>query len=576
LEAIEIRNDAFDSDYNAQKATMEEYISGMKTLANQLQDGKHVEAANATERLNELKQQLSDLLSGAESFKFALELAQTREEALVKALKMFNTQHGRTNAWCDACTVIVASDDYSPGAGTDLRSIETAIDMYKFKCEAPSTSHKSKLKQLQTLHDQITDGKHASGPEVTTKLNALSEKMNALTDASSTYKTNLEDALTREYELDQNRKDFDSKADQLSTWLMSVSREIGTTKAGKRRRGSVLAMPTTADANADANAAGSNFTGIGVGVGYDHVEHKLDVFKSEYVSQVESYNLVAFHLTEIAETLETGMHLDAADCTEQQEQCNNELSKLKARAQDYLKRLNEALEREAALNNTLQHFHTKSAGVETWLDTIDQMLGEEEKVGRRSSINPNELKLDLRALDANMALLDAEYGQNRDRMQNVELNSLQEYCAQLSQGKHDKAPESMDRYDGINLRMQELPERAEQYKNSLVAAIDTENDYLQHQKELANKVNEFQFLCKQLGQSATSPLAGLVFSVVSAEEALEKHQTDTAAQLEEIESKFGALQEVEAYLESIKPNATGKYNTQSKRESVHHVYGKTL
>lgn len=44
----------------------------------------------------------------------------------------------------------------------------------------------------------------------------------------------------------------------------------------------------------------------------------------------------------------------------------------------------------------------------------------------------NELKLDLRALDANMALLDAEYGQNRDRMQNVELNSLQEYCAQLS------------------------------------------------------------------------------------------------------------------------------------------------
>ena len=386
LEAIEIRNDAFDTDYNAQKATMEEYISGMEALASQLHDGKHSEAADTTERLSQLKQQFADLLSGAESFKFALELAQTREEALLKALKMFNTQHGRTNAWCDACTIIVAHDDYSPGATIDLQSIETAIDMFKFKYEAPATSHKSKIKQLQTLQGSITDGQHASSPEVISKLQNLTEKMDALTNAAVAYKSNLDEGLAREYELDQLRKDFDSKADQLSTWMKGVSSEIGTSKSGKRRRGSVLvaALPN-ADADADESSKSSSraapkksgFQGIGAGVGYDQVEHKVDVFKSEYVSQVDNFDVLASDLSNLANSLDAGYHQDAADCGEQQEQMNDELDRLKTRAQDYLKRLNAALDREAALNNTLQRFHTKSAGVETWLDMMDQMLASE-------------------------------------------------------------------------------------------------------------------------------------------------------------------------------------------------------
>jgi len=194
------------------------------------------------------------------------------------------------------------------------------------------------------------------------------------------------------------------------------------------------------------------------------------------------------------------------------------------------------------------------------LETIDQMLTQKDMVGRRSSIDPNKLKLDLNALEANMALLDAEYGQNMDRMQNVELNSLQEYCEKLNNGKHAQASASVDRLDEINLRMTELPDQAAQYKATLSAAIDTEIDYLQRQKDLAIKVNEFQFECKQLGESTTSPLSGLVFSVASAEEALENHQASTAAQLEELEGNFVSLQEAEAHLESIKPNSVAAEN----------------
>ena len=173
-----------------------------------------------------------------------------------------------------------------------------------------------------------------------------------------------------------------------------------------------------------------------MGVGYDQVEHKLDVFKSEYVSQVDNFDVLASDLSNLANSLDAGYYQDAADCGEQQEQMNDELDRLKTRAQDYLKRLNAALDREVALNNTLQRFHTKSAGVETWLDMMDQMLAGEEMIGRRSSIDPTQLKLSLTALEANMALLDAEYGQNMETMQNDELSSLQEYCQTLSGGRH--------------------------------------------------------------------------------------------------------------------------------------------
>jgi Ca2+-binding EF-hand superfamily protein len=141
-------------------------------------------------------------------------------------------------------------------------------------------------------------------------------------------------------------------------------------------------------------------------------------------------------------------------------------------------------------------------------------------------------------------------------MQNDEVNSLEEYCQSLSRGRHTDAPKSVERLDNINMRMTELPSRADQYKNTLIDAINTEKDYLNRQKELGNKINEFKFLCKQLGESVTSPLSGLVFSVASAEDALEKHKTQTAQKMEDLEGKFAALQEAESYLKIMKPNVS--------------------
>jgi len=592
LEAIEIRRDAFDTDFNAQLPAMQESLTVMETDVQKLEEGKHSDRESARERLGALTQSMADLTSGAESFKFALELAQTREDALVKALKMFNTQHGRTSAWCDACTTIVASDDSSPGAGTDLQSVETALDMFKFKYEAPSTSHRSKLKQLQTLHDQITDGQHASSDDVREKLADLTGRMAALSDAASTYKKNVDEGLERESSLDSSKKDFDAKSDMLASWMKTVSNEIGTTKAGKRRRGSVLVMPTAidmaaaasgdGDGDGDGDGAGSGaqstpklkqqgFQGIGPGVGYDAVEHKLDVFKNEYTSQVENHNLLGVDLSSLALVLEEGYHEDASDCTEQGERMNQELVSLKGRANVYLNRLNEALEREATLNQTLQHYNSKAATVETWLDSVDQMLGEEDKVGRRSSIDPSKPKLDLNALEANRALLDAEYGQNLDRMQDVEVKTLVGFCDALTSGKHVEATSSVERLDAINMRMVELPERAESYRNKLDGAMAKENEYLTKKKELGIKVNEFHYSCKQLEEENTSPLSGLVFSVASAEEALVGHQEKTAEQLDDLETKFVSLQEAETYLETVKPgsiNQAGDQSTSSLRPLV--------
>ena len=80
-------------------------------------------------------------------------------------------------------------------------------------------------------------------------------------------------------------------------------------------------------------------------------------------------------------------------------------------------------------------------------------------------------------------------------------------------------------------------------KINLRQELTTEKDFLKRQKEFGNKVNEFQFSCKQVEESTTSPLSGLVFSVASAQEAFEKHKMDTAQQMQDLEGKFTALQE---------------------------------
>ena len=68
LEAIDIRSDAFDSDYKVQKPAMEEHLSTMGTLTENLVKGKHADAEETKTRLTNLKQRFADLESSAESF----------------------------------------------------------------------------------------------------------------------------------------------------------------------------------------------------------------------------------------------------------------------------------------------------------------------------------------------------------------------------------------------------------------------------------------------------------------------------------------------------------------------------
>jgi Ca2+-binding EF-hand superfamily protein len=553
LEAIDIRSDAFDSDYKVQKAAMEEHLSTMGTLTENLVKGKHADAEETKTRLTNLKQRFADLESSAESFKFALDLARTREEGLVKALKMFNTQHGRTSAWCGTCSDIFANEsNYAPGMGTNLQSVEGAIDMYNFKYDASAASHQSKLKQLKKLSDRLSDGQHVSAQEVSERLGSLTAKISALADAAITYKDNLEAALQREQDLDQKRKDFGVYANQMKTWIKAMQNEIGSNKSGKKRRGSVL----ISSMDAVEGAGASKSKGIAFGAGFDAVENKLDVFKSEYASQLDHFDGISTNLANLAEALTAGLHEDGAECQELQEKTMRDFVALKLNATGYGASLDASLEREAALNKTLQYFHTKAASVEAWLDAIDQILGQDSLIGRRSSIDASKPKLGLNALEANTVLLDAEYGQNIDRMQNSELETLREYCSKLADGLHAEAPQSTERLDAITLRMTELPDQASAYAQHLEDAIAAERDFFARQKDLAIQVNDFKFVCEQTLSTVSDSTDGLVFSVATAEEEIEKHNETTAARLKDVEYRFIALQKAEADLENAKSGTT--------------------
>ncbi len=568
MEAVEIRADAFGTDYEAQKPQMEEYLATMGQLAENLQEGKHVDADATTARMAAIRQRNADLESNAESFKFALDLARTRESALIKALKMFNTQYGRTNAWCESCAQIVATDSYAPGAGTDLRSVERAVDMYKFKYEAPSYSHRSKLKQLQKLSMQIDDGQHASSADVKARLEDLTQRMEALTAAAAQYDANLKAAIQRETEMEQMRKEFDHKADQLEAWTKAVQADIGTSKSGKRRRGSVLVTAAMMSSAASENGSAPSetplsaprvgnlvFNGIAPGVGYDEVDNKLNVHNTEYVAQVDSFAGMSSDLESLAERLNSGQHKDAAECAERQQALAYAFNELQSKATAYSTALESALAREANLNASLQHFHTKTASVEAWLDAIDGILAQEEKIGRRSSTDPNKMTLGLNELEASTALFDAEYGQNIERMQGAEMDALQEYCDALASGRHSRASEAADRFEGVGARVAALPERAEGYMTALADAIASAQDIIFRQKALATKCGEFEFACKQLSDKVTSPTAGLVFSMASAEEAIAKHREESSAALAAIVEQFAALQEAEAYLAVASPGS---------------------
>ena len=96
--------------------------------------------------------------------------------------------------------------------------------------------------------------------------------------------------------------------------MKHVSSESGTSKSGKRRSGSVLIVSTpNVSEGSSSPTKKTGFQGIGVGAGYDHVEHKLDVFKSEYVSQIDNYDVLASDLTKLATSLDLGHHEDAHD-----------------------------------------------------------------------------------------------------------------------------------------------------------------------------------------------------------------------------------------------------------------------
>ena len=65
-----------------------------------------------------------------------------------------------------------------------------------------------------------------------------------------------------------------------------------------------------------------------------------------------------------------------------------------------------------------------------------------------------------------------------------------------------------------------------------------------------------------------------MFSVASAQEALEKHKMDTAQQMQDLEGKFTSLQEAETYLENVKPNTTPtEQSTETLRQELDHCAG---
>ena len=94
FETIDIKSDAFNSEYVAQLSNSVETLQQMSMLAAYLLDGNHIDAPSVSERLLELKRHHDALKTQAESYKFMLDQAMTRETALIKSQKMFQAQSG--------------------------------------------------------------------------------------------------------------------------------------------------------------------------------------------------------------------------------------------------------------------------------------------------------------------------------------------------------------------------------------------------------------------------------------------------------------------------------------------------
>ena len=550
FETIEIRSDTFNSEYAVQRPAMEAHMATLETIVDYLVKGKHTEASTATDRLAKLKQYFADVETAAESFKFALDLARTREEGIIKALKMFNTQYGRTSAWCKVCRGIMSVDSsYTPGMGTDLQSVERAIDMFNFKYDSSAVSHRSKLKQMSMLNKRISDAQHHLASEVSSKLEKLTQELESLSTDAVKFREKLELALLREQNLDQKRKDFEIFSGQITAWIKSVSEEMGVTKSGKKRRGSVLIASTN---SLEIENIGQKTTGMLLGAGYNAVENKSDLFKSEYFSQVEHFETVAENLSNLATALREGLHKDSTICTEVSTKIRQDFNELKLSAESYSTSLTEALQREATLNKTLQYFHTKAASVEGWIDSVNKLL---QKYEESNENNVSKLNMKLHALEANVVLFEAEYYQNCERIETTELNALEEYCTRLSEGYHSKASLSNERLEEIKQRVAGLSDRAASYSKYLKLAISSERDFLAKEKDLAIQINDFKFLCQQTVESVSGPIDGLVFSIKTANDAIETHEKTTIAMMNNIQERFISLQEAESQLKEAKSDA---------------------
>jgi len=223
------------------------------------------------------------------------------------------------------------------------------------------------------------------------------------------------------------------------------------------------------------------------GCGLSVVEALVDSFGAKFVNRYGEQSKVVLRLDELDEALADGGHPASPEISEQTAARKQAFTETSGKAKAYVKKLEDALERERDLVKTYKDFRVLASKVESWQDATSALTASEDGL---------ELGSGLEAVEACQDALDAQY-EKRKATKDHEMAELGELAARLEEFQHAEAGHAAERAAAIGERMGHVEAGVEKYRAAVDHAMERELKLVQQLKEFKSNAGQHVFFCMQ-------------------------------------------------------------------------------
>ncbi len=449
LAHIDDKLHTLQSEYDVQSPTFHNTLSDLASLADAIVEGQHADADATKAHFDDTNAKMTALDADAEAYQQRLNDAHAHEEQMHSIFKDFNDKIAKLESWCDIVEVRMRSVDVPHGCG--LQKIETAIDSFQFEYQSQIGTYEEMLADLGDLRSQLVSGMHGNAQEATEQLEACTSRTNDMHTLGSSVSAQLQATFAHESDQVVVLKEFNSLKAKIENWVQNCNRLMQDKE-------------------------------FGLGINFDQLEIKLDAFNNSYTNGSSLHHGILEQLQDHVKKLESGNHVKAADVKKGKAALDQEVGSLQVNAQTYERQLQDALQREAKLIESLKAFNSSATKMQSWLDSCLELVGSNDNFGAGTNLS---------TLQALMDTYKTKY-ETQVVQRNSTLQSMNKLSDILEEGQHSDREDVKNQLSSMSTKMTALTDSAQLFLSGLQKAIAREEDLIAILKEFRAKSGKFE------------------------------------------------------------------------------------